>query len=111
MALNIGKDTFSLLGQPRWDCPLILVCLFIQIANTCVLFLFAFVIMLLGISFWHDLTDISARSFYEPILVTEFLVKYFNHRELTRPLTDQDRIKVCGQCVYDVCFMFSFAFL
>ncbi|XP_059627105.1 protein argonaute MEL1-like [Cornus florida] len=38
--------------------------------------------------------DISARAFYEPILVTEFIAKYFNVRDLTRPLSDQDRIKV-----------------
>ncbi|KAJ0083545.1 hypothetical protein Patl1_30531 [Pistacia atlantica] len=38
--------------------------------------------------------DISARSFYEPILVTDFVAKYFNYRELSRPLSDQDRIKV-----------------
>ncbi|CAI9774583.1 unnamed protein product [Fraxinus pennsylvanica] len=37
--------------------------------------------------------DMSARAFYEPILVTEYVAKYFN-RNLTRPLSDQDRIKV-----------------
>ncbi|KAI5603005.1 hypothetical protein BDE02_01G190600 [Populus trichocarpa] len=38
--------------------------------------------------------DVSARSFYEPILVTEFVAKYFNLRDLSRPLSDQDRVKV-----------------
>ncbi|KAK9279006.1 hypothetical protein L1049_012681 [Liquidambar formosana] len=38
--------------------------------------------------------DVSARSFYEPILVTEFVEKYFNFRGLQRPLSDQDRVKV-----------------
>jgi eukaryotic translation initiation factor 2C len=37
---------------------------------------------------------VSARSFYEPILVTEFVAKYFNLRDLSRPLSDQDRVKV-----------------
>ncbi|XVE59476.1 hypothetical protein DITRI_Ditri05aG0049100 [Diplodiscus trichospermus] len=38
--------------------------------------------------------DVSARSFYEPILVTEFVAKHFRHANLTRPLSDQDRVKV-----------------
>ncbi|XP_073158792.1 protein argonaute MEL1 [Henckelia pumila] len=37
--------------------------------------------------------DISARAFFEPILVSDYVAKYFN-RNLTRPLSDQDRIKV-----------------
>ncbi|GLT82084.1 hypothetical protein SLE2022_004960 [Rubroshorea leprosula] len=37
--------------------------------------------------------DVSARSFYEPILVTEFIAKYFNLRSLSGTLSDQDRIK------------------
>ncbi|KZV47182.1 protein argonaute 5 [Dorcoceras hygrometricum] len=36
--------------------------------------------------------DMSARAFFEPILVSEYVAKYFN-RDLTRPLSDQDRIK------------------
>ncbi|ONI00992.1 hypothetical protein PRUPE_6G115400 [Prunus persica] len=38
--------------------------------------------------------DVSARSFYEPILVTEFVKKHFNYRDLSRPLFDRDRLKV-----------------
>ncbi|KAF9684816.1 hypothetical protein SADUNF_Sadunf04G0158000 [Salix dunnii] len=38
--------------------------------------------------------DVSARSFYEPIWVTEFVAKHFNLRDLSRPLSDQDRVKV-----------------
>ncbi|XVF19809.1 hypothetical protein REPUB_Repub11eG0142800 [Reevesia pubescens] len=38
--------------------------------------------------------DVSARSFFEPILVTEFVAKHFKHTNLSRPLSDQDRIKV-----------------
>ncbi|OMO58271.1 Argonaute/Dicer protein, PAZ [Corchorus capsularis] len=38
--------------------------------------------------------DLSARSFYEPILVTEFIAKHFRKRDLSRPLSDQDRVKV-----------------
>ncbi|CAH2060404.1 unnamed protein product [Thlaspi arvense] len=38
--------------------------------------------------------DVSARSFYEPILVTEFISKYLNLRDFNRPLTDSDRVKV-----------------
>ncbi|KAF5934236.1 hypothetical protein HYC85_030407 [Camellia sinensis] len=38
--------------------------------------------------------DMSARAFYEPILVTDFVAKYFNVKDLTRPLSDQDCLKV-----------------
>lgn len=38
--------------------------------------------------------DISARPFYEPILVTEFIAKYLNIRNLTKPLSPQDLVKV-----------------
>lgn len=36
----------------------------------------------------------SARSFYEPKFVTEFIGKYLNIRDFNRPLTDSDRVKV-----------------
>uniref|UniRef100_A0A2P2LIA9 Uncharacterized protein MANES_04G011400 n=1 Tax=Rhizophora mucronata TaxID=61149 RepID=A0A2P2LIA9_RHIMU len=38
--------------------------------------------------------DVSARAFYEPILVTDFIAKHFNFRETSRPLSDHDRAKV-----------------
>ncbi|KAF8099622.1 hypothetical protein N665_0241s0055 [Sinapis alba] len=38
--------------------------------------------------------DVSARSFYEPIMVTEFISKYLNLRDFNRPLRDSDRVKV-----------------
>ncbi|PPD75856.1 hypothetical protein GOBAR_DD27218 [Gossypium barbadense] len=38
--------------------------------------------------------DVSARSFYEPILVSEFVVKLFRRSNLSKPLSDQDRIKL-----------------
>ncbi|CAE6016796.1 unnamed protein product [Arabidopsis arenosa] len=38
--------------------------------------------------------DVSARSFYEPIVVTEFISKFLNIRDLNRPLRDSDRLKV-----------------
>ncbi|KAF2300713.1 hypothetical protein GH714_015302 [Hevea brasiliensis] len=38
--------------------------------------------------------DVSARSFFEPIMVTDFVAKYFRLRDLSRPLSEQDRIKV-----------------
>ncbi|KAG4129529.1 hypothetical protein ERO13_D09G086500v2 [Gossypium hirsutum] len=38
--------------------------------------------------------DVSARSFYEPILVSEFVVKHFRRSNLSKPLSDQDRVKV-----------------
>ncbi|XP_010435959.1 PREDICTED: protein argonaute 5-like [Camelina sativa] len=38
--------------------------------------------------------DVSARSFYEPILVTEFISKYLNIRDIRRPLRESDRLKV-----------------
>ncbi|KAF1897375.1 hypothetical protein Lal_00035079 [Lupinus albus] len=37
--------------------------------------------------------DVSARAFYEPILVPDFLVEHFKFN-FSRPLTDQDRVKV-----------------
>ncbi|XP_022860648.1 protein argonaute MEL1-like [Olea europaea var. sylvestris] len=37
--------------------------------------------------------DMSARAFYEPILVSDFVANYLR-RDLTRSLSDQDRIKV-----------------
>ncbi|KAI7986871.1 Protein argonaute 1C [Camellia lanceoleosa] len=36
----------------------------------------------------------SARAFYEPILVTDFVAKYFNVKDLIRPLSDQECLKV-----------------
>ncbi|KAL1082033.1 hypothetical protein V6Z11_D09G106600 [Gossypium hirsutum] len=38
--------------------------------------------------------DASARSFYEPILVSEFVVKHCRLSNLSKPLSDQDRVKV-----------------
>ncbi|KAA8550272.1 hypothetical protein F0562_001956 [Nyssa sinensis] len=38
--------------------------------------------------------DMSARAFFEPILVSDFVAKYFYGRDLTRHLSDQDRVKV-----------------
>ncbi|KAE8674886.1 Protein argonaute 1A [Hibiscus syriacus] len=39
--------------------------------------------------------DVSARSFYEPLMVSDFVTKHFYRpQNLKRPLSDQDRIKV-----------------
>ncbi|CAN6692256.1 unnamed protein product [Malus baccata var. baccata] len=38
--------------------------------------------------------DVSARAFYDPVLVTVFVKKLLNYRELSRPLPDRDRLKV-----------------
>ncbi|XP_057483744.1 protein argonaute MEL1-like [Actinidia eriantha] len=38
--------------------------------------------------------DTSARAFYEPIMVHDFVKKYCNVRDLRRPLSDQDRVRV-----------------
>ncbi|KDP43930.1 hypothetical protein JCGZ_05397 [Jatropha curcas] len=38
--------------------------------------------------------DVSARSFYESILVTDYVAKYFRLRDLSRPLSEQDRLRV-----------------
>ncbi|GMJ10787.1 ARGONAUTE 5 [Hibiscus trionum] len=38
--------------------------------------------------------DVSARSFYEPILVSDFVMKHFKRPNLSKPLSDQDRMKV-----------------
>ncbi|XP_061375182.1 protein argonaute 5 [Gastrolobium bilobum] len=37
--------------------------------------------------------DVSARAFYEPVHVTEFIAKHFNFN-FSRPMSDQDRLKV-----------------
>ncbi|KAL3636729.1 argonaute 5 [Castilleja foliolosa] len=37
--------------------------------------------------------DTSARAFYEPIYVSDYVCKYLN-KDLTRPLSDQDRLEV-----------------
>ncbi|KAM5584344.1 protein argonaute 5 [Rosa sericea] len=38
--------------------------------------------------------DISARAFYDPILVTEFIKKHFGYRDLSRGLSDRDCLKL-----------------
>ncbi|XP_017980773.1 PREDICTED: protein argonaute 5 [Theobroma cacao] len=38
--------------------------------------------------------DVSARSFYEPLLVTDFVTKHFKRTSLKRPLSDQDCVKL-----------------
>ncbi|XVE59482.1 hypothetical protein DITRI_Ditri05aG0049400 [Diplodiscus trichospermus] len=38
--------------------------------------------------------DVSARSFYEPVLVTKFVAKHLKDADLSMPMSDQDRIKV-----------------
>ncbi|KAJ8434376.1 hypothetical protein Cgig2_014223 [Carnegiea gigantea] len=38
--------------------------------------------------------DASARPFYEPVMLTEFIAKYLNLRELSKPLSDAARVKV-----------------
>lgn len=40
------------------------------------------------------IADISARPFYEAIWVTDFIMKFLNLRDLSRPLSDRDRLKV-----------------
>ncbi|XP_047326171.1 protein argonaute MEL1-like [Impatiens glandulifera] len=38
--------------------------------------------------------DMSARAFFDPILVTDFIEKQLHIRDLSRPLSDQDRVKI-----------------
>ncbi|PON32555.1 Exonuclease/helicase-like [Parasponia andersonii] len=38
--------------------------------------------------------DVSARAFFEPILVTDFVMKHFNIRGPLKPLTDHERLKL-----------------
>lgn len=45
------------------------------------------------LTFDSNVADVSARAFYESILVTDFVSKHFNFN-LSRPLSDQDRLKV-----------------
>ncbi|KAL0369585.1 UNVERIFIED_CONTAM: protein argonaute 5 [Sesamum angustifolium] len=52
-----------------------------------------------GLEYWKDM---SARAFFEPILVSEYVFKYFD-RDLTRPLSDQDRLKVPGRVEQRIC--------
>jgi hypothetical protein len=45
------------------------------------------------LTFDSNFADESARAFYEPILVTDFVAKHFNFN-VSMPLSDQDRLKV-----------------
>ncbi|GFZ17825.1 argonaute family protein [Actinidia rufa] len=54
-------------------------------------FIKAFALTQMGLSLN---VDMSARAFYEPILVHDFVKKYCNVRDLRRPLSDQDRVRV-----------------
>jgi len=45
------------------------------------------------LTFDSNFADESARAFYEPILVTDFVAKHFNFN-VSKPLSDQDRLKV-----------------
>ncbi|CAL5412444.1 unnamed protein product [Camellia sinensis] len=48
-----------------------------------------------GFQYWKGFyQSMSARAFYEPILVTDFVAKYFNVKDLIRPLSDQECLKV-----------------
>ncbi|KAF2321711.1 hypothetical protein GH714_001720 [Hevea brasiliensis] len=38
--------------------------------------------------------DVSARFFFEPIMVTEFVAKYFSLKDMSRPLSEQEHIKL-----------------
>lgn len=46
-----------------------------------------------------DFADMSARAFYETKLVTEFVGEFLG-KDLMRPLSDQERIKVAKLCYY-----------
>jgi hypothetical protein len=47
----------------------------------------------LVLTFDSLVADVSARAFYEPIFVTDFIGKHFNFN-FSRHLSDQDRLKV-----------------
>ncbi|GMN68416.1 hypothetical protein TIFTF001_037471 [Ficus carica] len=38
--------------------------------------------------------DVSARAFFEPIAVSDFLIKHFNSRDPSTPLSEHERLKV-----------------
>ncbi|XP_050204990.1 protein argonaute 5 [Mercurialis annua] len=38
--------------------------------------------------------DVSARAFYEPVLVTDFAAQYLRLRDMSRTISDQDRLKL-----------------
>ena len=40
------------------------------------------------------IADASTKPFYELVVLTDFVKDYFNLRELTRPLSDVDHVKV-----------------
>lgn len=58
-------------------------------------FMFRFYVSYLSLANSDNLcvADVSARAFYENILVTDFIAKHYNFN-FSRPLSDQDRIKV-----------------
>jgi len=49
------------------------------------------------------ITDASARPFYEPVMLTEFIAKYLNLRELSKPLSDAARLKVFFLIPFNIC--------
>lgn len=44
------------------------------------------------------IVDASARPFYEPLMVHEYVQEYLNLRDLARPLSDAQRVKVLVMC-------------
>lgn len=48
------------------------------------------------------IADVSARSFYEPICVTDYVAKHFNLRNFSKPISDQDCRKVI-EIVINIC--------
>lgn len=98
MDFNIGKDSIKVFVLFRWASPLILVEIFFNSPLPLPIF---YEIYSTGWGYYGlnrtsecCFADMSARAFYEPILVTDFVAKYFNVKDLTRPLSDQDCLKV-----------------
>lgn len=82
LSLNIGRYL---------DCSVCVATVFLM---------FRFEVLLDFFHFWFCFADVSARSFYEPILVSEFVAKHLRRSNLSKPLSDQDRIKVLLHTVF-----------
>ena len=51
--------------------------------------------------------DVSARSFYESILVTEFVAKHVKPQDVSKPMSDKERIMVLFTSMVNAGFCLS----
>ena len=57
-------------------------------------------------SIFH-VTDVSARAYYKPILMTEFVAKHVKPRDVSKPMCDKEHIKVLFTAMVNADFYLS----